>query len=715
MLPYPDARPRFQPSWDEGPTLILAEQLAVEQANRREDVLEGYSVELIKADSGCNINSKALMAFVSNVLHSGRNVTGIVGPGCSASATTVSLLNGRDSISLVNVHIAGSHLLKNRAEYPNTFGTLDSTGVFVKAAFALMKKNDWTQVAALYDESRVYYYLTLEEQVRSQRDYNITFSSVVYSNYIPISALRESYIRIIFLFVGPDFLSQILCLAYHQSLIFPAFQWIIVSRTAEEITPTIFSYQGEHYSCDDDEILLATNGSLILHYKLKTLNVSHVTDSGLTYEQFQDLYRQKIESFNQHCAGNNMVAPSFWDASYFDAVWSLVLALNRTVGETGVVLSEYRYGQHATTEAIRNQLLELDFEGVSGRIRFDNETGYVKRAVDVYQIYGGSMELVAYYNAGEIIKDTNANFINSRLDEKIIKEVPTYLAVLFILVTLVGVALTVTTHIATITFRRHHSVKASSPKLTQVAYIGCYIIPISTLSYITVESFHFPPRQHCHVYHVINTALSIGVTLVFATICAKTWRLYRIFVHFRNPGRLISDHVLFIFIMVCLFITVVYNTVWIVVDPLTLRNMEVRRSCDHPPIVYAKLICDGKLYYVWYGVNVVFVVLLMTCALWFAIAIRYIPYKDFKTRSITLLVHSQYLLIGLGFPLYFVLNVLDQDIIPQFVILCILLNVPPYLCFTFLFLPPIMPLIRQTRFVSFVHRASTIGVRNDLY
>ena len=106
MLPYPDARPRFQPSY-EGPTLILAEQLAVEQANRREDILEGYNVELIKADSGCNINSKALLAFVSNVLHSGKNVTGIVGPGCSTSAMTVSPLNGQDSISLVNVHIAG--------------------------------------------------------------------------------------------------------------------------------------------------------------------------------------------------------------------------------------------------------------------------------------------------------------------------------------------------------------------------------------------------------------------------------------------------------------------------------------------------------------------------------------------------------------------------------------------------------------------------------
>jgi len=468
---------------------------------------------------------------------------------------------------------------------------------------------------------------------------------------------------------------------------------IIVSRTAEEITATIFSYQGEHYSCDDDEILLATNGSLILHYKLKTLNVSHVTDSGLTYEQFQDLYRQKIESFNQHCAGNNMVAPSFWDASYFDAVWSLVLALNRTVGETGVVLSEYHYGQHATTEAIRNHLLELDFEGVSGRIRFDNETGYVKRAVDVYQIYGGSMELAAYYNAGEIIKVANSNFINSRLDKRIIK-VPTFVAVLFIFVTLGGVTLTVTTHIATITFHRRRSVKASSPKLTQVAYIGCYVIPISTLSYITVESFHFPPRDHCNVYHVINSAVFIGATLVFATMCVKTWRLYRIFVHFQNPGRLISDHVLFIFIMVCLFVEVVLSTVWIVVDPFMPEQKEVFISSDHPPIVYAKLTCTEKHYFVWYGVSITFIGLLMTGALWLAVASRHIPQKDFKTRSIILLVYSQSVLVGLGLPLYFVLSSVQTDIIPEFVVLCIVLNVPLYLCFTFLFFPPIMPLIR---------------------
>jgi len=155
--------------------------------------------------------------------------------------------------------------------------------------------------------------------------------------------------------------------------------------------------------------------------------------------------------------------------------------------------------------------------------------------------------------------------------------------------------------------------------------------------------------------------------------------------------------------MVCLLIQVVFNTVWIVVDRL-MPKQQVFKSSDHPPIVYVKLTCMGKHYFVWYGVNTALFELLMTCAVWLAFASRDIPQKDFKTRSITVLVHLQYLLVGLGFPLYFVLNAVQTGIIPEFVVSCILLNVPLYLCFIFLFLPPIMPLIRWTRFVSFVHR-----------
>ena len=146
-------------------------------------------------------------------------VAGIVGPGCSASALVISSLNGREQLSLINVHIAGSLNLSNRTKYPNSFGTLDSTEVFVRASLALMKENHWTQVAAFYDESRLYYYSTLlafQDEVNAINANSNKNDSVidmlilaVYSNYIPFGELQEAKRRIAFLLVGPDLLGKI--------------------------------------------------------------------------------------------------------------------------------------------------------------------------------------------------------------------------------------------------------------------------------------------------------------------------------------------------------------------------------------------------------------------------------------------------------------------------------------------------------------------------
>ena len=331
LLPYPDTRPTLQPSWEEGPALMPAAELAVELINNRSDILSDYNIEMIAGDSGCDVTTKAVTAFVETVMHSSKQVAGIVGPGCSASALVISSLNGREQLSLINVHIAGSLNLSNRTKYPNSFGTLDSTEVFVRASLALMKENNWTQVAAFYDESRLYYYSTLlafQDEVNAINANSNKNDSVidmlilaVYSNYIPFGELQEAKRRIAFLLVGPDLLGKIVCLAYHDKLVYPTYQWITVSRTLEEMTAEVnFTYAGKHYFCSREEMYASGNGSLIMHYRLNHYNENMFTDSGLTYQEFVQEYNQRVIVHNKDQKNDSMVAPSFWATLYFDAV-----------------------------------------------------------------------------------------------------------------------------------------------------------------------------------------------------------------------------------------------------------------------------------------------------------------------------------------------------------------------------------------------------------
>ena len=366
LLPYPDDNPALQPSWDEGPTLFLAEQLAVEHINNRHDILQDYHLELVQGDSGCNIKSKAILAFVEHVLASGKQIVGIVGPGCSTSTAIVSPLSGRDEIALPMVHIAGSLFLTDREKYPYSFGTLDSTEVFVDTLVALMKKNSWYQVATLYDESRVYYYSTLlsfEQKVRNLPDYSVALSSAVYDTYIPFNALEQAKVRVIFLLVGPDFLGKIFCLAYHKDFLYPKYQWVIVSRTFDEvIMETEFKLEGKHYYCTKDELKKAADGNVIIHYKLTPFNTSKTTDTGFSYSEFLSAYEGHIERSNGE--SNTLIAQSFWAPAYYDAVWSLAFALNNSIeplNKLNLSLINYKFGQKHITNVIRADRTDSEF------------------------------------------------------------------------------------------------------------------------------------------------------------------------------------------------------------------------------------------------------------------------------------------------------------------------------------------------------------------
>jgi len=94
----------------------------VDHVNNRSDVLRDYSLELIAADGGCNVTSKARISLVSQLFHSGKQIVGIIGPLCSDSAKVVGARAGRSEIALISIHQGSSAVLADRTTYPYSIG-----------------------------------------------------------------------------------------------------------------------------------------------------------------------------------------------------------------------------------------------------------------------------------------------------------------------------------------------------------------------------------------------------------------------------------------------------------------------------------------------------------------------------------------------------------------------------------------------------------------
>ena len=717
LLPYPDpeGREALQPSWDEGPTLYLTEQLAVEQINKNYSILCGYTVKLLQSDSGCNIRLKANQAFFNNVLYSqpARNPLGIIGPGCSNSALTVSSLSGRKELSILTIHIAGSLLLTNRTLYNYSFGTLDSTEVFVQASLELIRKNNWEPVGVLYDESRLYYASTVQRFEEELRSANLSFiSSAVYDTFLPLDVLVQDHIRVIFLFVGPDFLSRIFCLAYHLDILYPIYQFVIVSRVADEIQPLSFKYMDKTVTCTESDITKVTNGSLIIHYQLESNE--NTTDIGVSYEQFLEIYKQRVSEYNVNALSKNqtdkLIKTSFWAASFFDAVWSMALALNSSVDTNDMINSTDHWYGSELANILKEKLMEQDFRGLSGRIRYNHSSGYVIRNVNVYQIDGNrQMNLIAYYsklNDSIVLTSMNGKFINGTFrTESTIVAVSLTIGGIFLSIIVLSFIVTLILHILTVIYRNQKSVKASSTKLSHIAFIGCYVLAFGGLVNFIVECLSgiISPSSECHLFHVLNAASAIGGTLLFGPISARTWRLYRIYVHFANPGRLISDWFLLSVILILFTLNLIVAMLSAVIEPFRLEYTndsyfhEVLNSEGNAQeIVLVEKVtveCTQDSYYLWFGFSFLFPVSLMVFAFWLAVFTRNIPHKDFQTQGIMLLVYLLSGFLSIGLLLYFVFSINTL----QFAVLSTIFTLSVLFSCLLLFLPPLYPIMKQNQ------------------
>ena len=399
------------------------------------------------------------------------------------------------------------------------------------------------------------------------------------------------------------------------------------------------------------------------------------------------------------CSVRSMYDFAAWSNPVYDGVWALALALNSSLGELEDkninFTNESRYRQNEITEIIRKHLLEVDFEGITGRIRFDNETGFVSKTMDLYQYNdSGVSKRIGFFRSGEltILPTANPDFIESDFPYK---RLDTIIAVFFVIIEVAALLLAIPVHVINIAYRNYTTIKASSYRLNQFVFVGCYLVIIGVVFYTLSETIQINTTTQTGFCNFILWSSNLGLTLILATVCLKTWRLFYIFKNrevTKLNKMLIKDKTLAGIIVVLILVDIFIGVIWSFIDPLKPKEDTFMERFG---VIVTEIKCESKWTEIWLLTTVSYKGVIMLSSLTFALLTRNVNLKQFETNNVIILVYLLSIISLISVPTYLIIRVIYVSTTVHFVVISILLDSAVYICLFVLFLPPIIPLFKE--------------------
>ena len=399
-------------------------------------------------------------------------------------------------------------------------------------------------------------------------------------------------------------------------------------------------------------------------------------------------------------------------SGYFDATWALALSLNNSLPrleKRGLSLSNYTYQMPEITRVIKEELLSLSFEGMRGRVEFSGGTNDCINStiIDVYQVLNLNTSAPDYYyRVGEYNPLLQSSPLRFYRDDVLLTQanfdlnyvMPNYFIGIFVVVTAILLfVVLLTCHIAFIIWRQYKTIKASSPRLVHIIFIGCYLAIAGTVLYTNTYVFISTSKDtkvlltaHCVALHWAITLIN---PLVFGTICVKTWRVYCIFYKYNSwLTEYLNDTILLMVVLLFFALTVVLNTLWNTINPWHIDNIQ-------GPNLQAVAVCKTENQVTWIIVITALQGTLIMFVVYLAIATRGVHKEEFKeTKSINSFLFCLVLLNGACLPLSFILRqgIVDYwRIVFGYLCFSLWLLGSALFCVVFLILPPLVPLIED--------------------
>ena len=723
MAPFPDAT-GLDPGRETGPIVIPASIAAANSINARCDMLGDYWVRLLVADSGCDIISKPVSSLLSVLFDPEHHVAGIIGPSCSEATIELGALLAHPAISLLHISPSATSLeLLDQAKFPNTFRALGSSRGFVTMYLALIRNLEIKKVAIFFEHvSSVQATAANDFHQRIMDEHVDTDVNVLgISNFlIPLEQIQNQY-RLVFVFGGEEIARKLLCLAFHKGMTFPDYQFIfseIILQDIRRSTNVSVNVNGKVLECTGGagDMTTASMGIILSLPVLIRRDTNNTLIDNQTTDDFYDTYWNiKTEYEVQTGLHVPVIEINNHQTTYYDSMWAFALALNASIprfeSELGVSLGDYSYGHPNMTNIIRHELLDVEFEGTRGIVDFSNETldGEDIMLIEV-TIVENSPTQFAFVAVFDPIGNSSISFRNREaiipdsFDQSLIAP-PIYVeTVVLIIVALTAITLVVF-HTVNLKWTGMRSIKVSSPLLNNLIFLGCYLY---LLSILFVSFNHVVGDQNQIIFAVkcggFMWCESIALSLIFGTICIKSWRIRRIFSRSSTLIRMRSrndtsrkekcnpfaTHSLILYICAIVLLDVTFQVSWNVIDPWFMRTRRVGHNIH--------LSCDCDYISIWVSLLIGQKAVLTIVVLYLSIATRNVHRKEYNhTKSTNALVYIYIFMNGLLSSMsVLLLNSSNLSFVTfGYLAICLKNILSVIMCTLLVFLPPVLPILKE--------------------
>ena len=599
----------------EADSLLPAAELAVDKLNARDDLLPGYKLKLIKADSDMCTEISVTESYISFIKYIESdeqiNLVGVTGLTCTDVTRAISPLAGHPDIDLLQISAgAAPPIFTNEQDYPRLYRVISSSATHNDAVLELASEFQWETVTLISDLTHIDHVGTAVDfvaKISDRTDFNLTSHEFVTSKSTK-SVINTKVLnaQVVYLSVTKEEAQHLLCAGYTNGYLYPGYKWIFHNLRVEDF---------KDFMCGSDPtaMMKALENVLLINYKLEPTSTNEILVSGDTYEEYQ---RQ---------LGSNV---SIHANALHDSVWALTLALNNSLENLTLDgLQNYGPGKSAITSVIECNLQTVNFSGALGHIQFTDRRE-AETMVEIIQVINGTAVAIGYYSP----RSKLLNFLSHPETLRSIRTrdgLPTaFPIVTFILAGMVVYANTVTLLLYIYNWNKP-TIKATSPRLGILILIGCYFLSAGPLI-LGIREYVDAFGPLCQAEFWFQ---ALGYQLIYGTLLFRLLRIYRIFVHtFSLPGRFWFDWPLLAMILLTFLGIALLHVLWTAVAPLETVNFSRRTTyilfCDSP-----------NTYYVWYTINITYIWVTVMFVAIFAYLTRKVTIRNFQdTKQVNLFV-----------------------------------------------------------------------------